>query len=142
MSAIHGSMQQDAVADNKKAVGANVVAIAAGAGAATVVTPSVPQQGANVRNITNNWVRLAWTFAAGITAGGAAANRVTLIPPNSLETLDFGDHEGGASSSQIDPVLSVSVTPVTAPVATAEAGTLVVSAAATAGLVLINWISA
>lgn len=141
MAATNAYAISQPVADNAKNVGSNVVAIAAGAGVAQVVTPIVPQHGLTVENMTSNWIRLSWTFTAGIVAGGAAANRVSLIPPNRGWTFDFGDHAGDNALGEITPVTSVSVIAVAAPTATIESGALTAATAATAGLVVMNWIT-
>jgi hypothetical protein len=142
MTASAGSFGFTPVADNSKAVGSNVVQVAAGAGVAQTITPVVPQQGATIINLSNNWLRFTWTFTAGITAGGAAANRVTLIPPNFTQSVDFSDNAGDNAINSLDVVTSVAVIATLTPTATVEAGVLGTATAATAGTVVINWISA
>lgn len=141
MAATNASAIAQPVADNAKNVGGNVAAIPAGAGVAQTVTPVVPQHGATVENLTSNWIRLAWTFTAGITAGGAAANRVSLLPPNRIYTFDFGDHAGDNATGEIAPITSVSATAVATPTATGEAGALAAATAASAGLVVFNFLT-
>lgn len=142
MAASGGSFGFTPLADNVKNVGSNVVAIAAGAGASQTVTPTVPQQGATVINTSSNWIRVGWTFNTGITSGGAVANRVTLIPPNYTVTMDFGANDGDNALSAIDAVVSATVIATLVPTTTAEAGTLGAATAASAGLVVFDWISA
>jgi hypothetical protein len=141
MAASGGSFGFVPVADNTKQVGANLVQIAAGAGVAQTVTPIVPQQGATIINLSSNWIRVGWVYAAGVSGGGAAANRVTIVPPNFTQTIDFGDVDGDNSLAALDAVASVTVIATLNPSATAEAGTLGAATAAVAGTVVLNWIS-
>lgn len=141
MAASGGSFGFVPVADNTKQVGSNIVQIAAGVGVAQTVTPVVPQQGATVINLSSNWVRVGWVYTAGVTGGGAAANRVTLVPPNFTQTIDFGDTSGDSSLASLDTITSATVIATLNPSATAEAGTLGAATAAVAGTVVINWIS-
>lgn len=141
MGASSGSFGFTPIADNTKQVGSNVVAIASGAGVSQTVTPITPQQGATVINLSANYIRVGWVYTPGIAGGGAVANRVTLIPPNFTQTIDFGDTEGESSTSSIDAVTSATVIAVVNPTVTVEAGTLGAATAAAAGLVIFNWVT-
>ena len=83
-------------------------------------------------------------FTAGITAVGAAATRVFLIPPGGTYSADFADE--GASDNAIgalNAIDSVSLIAVIAPAAgVVEASTLLAATAAIAGYVAINFASA
>jgi hypothetical protein len=144
MSASNGSFAAPITPDLNKEAEAFLVRIAAGAGVAAVVNPAQPQSAFTAFNISNNYVRLTYTWSAGIISLGTAATRVSIIPPGGTFSADGAD-EGATDSApgSIGFVDSISVVPVDVPVAAGvtEVGTLTAAAAAQAGYVAVNFIT-
>jgi hypothetical protein len=109
------------------------------ANAAQVVTPAAPQQSFTAYNMSStSWVRATITLAAGITATGAAATRVQILPPLSVISVDLGSSIDDASGN-IEAITSVSFIAVATPAATAEVGTLAAAAPAAPVIVAVNF---
>lgn len=142
MSQTNGSMTAIVAADLTKVTEAYVVNVAAGAGAAQVVNPTVPVQSATVYNYTNNLMRGTVTFSAGITGVNAAALRTFLVPAGATYTIDFADHDGDNAIGAVDAIDSISFIAVQAGAGVAEASTLIAAVAALAGQVYCNFASA
>jgi hypothetical protein len=104
-----------------------------------------PQQGATIYNVSNNVIRGTVVLTAGTVAVGAAATRTFTVPAGGTYSFDLAD-EGTTDSATgaIGSIDSISIVPVTVPVAAGvvEASVLAVAAAATAGYVVVNWASA
>lgn len=141
-SSIVSSLAVTPKADNSKGVGSNVFAIPAGAGVPVVITPAQPQNAVTVINTTANWLRVTFTFTAGILSTAAAGTRVRLVPPGLIDNVDLGATDGNTASDVILPIASVSIVALVTPTATAEGSTLAVATAATAGVGVLNWASA
>lgn len=140
MSMTSGSFSPAVPADVTKEVQSYAVGVAAGAGAAQVVKPTVPVQAVTAYNYTNNVMRATVTYSAGITSATAAAVRTFLVPPMGTASLDWADHDGDNATGSVDGIDSVSLIAVT-PVAGAvsEASTLAAVTAAQAGFVYLNF---
>ena len=140
MSMTSGNFSAIVSPDLTKEVQSYTVGVAAGAGVAQVVNPTIPVQATTVYNYTNNLMRAIVTFSVGITNTGAAATRTFLIPPGATASIDFADHDGDNAVGAIDGIDSLSLSAVT-PVAGAvtEGGALALAAAATAGFVYLNF---
>jgi hypothetical protein len=144
MSSSNGSFAAPITPDLTKEAEAFLVTIAAGAGVAAVVNPVQPQSAFTAYNVSNNYVKLTYTWTAGIVSLGSAATRVSLIPPGgtwSFDGADEGNSDNAAGSLGL--VDSISVVPVDVPAAAGvvEVGTLTAAAAAQAGKVIINFVS-
>lgn len=145
MSITNGSFSAPVSPDLSKELESQVGTIAAGAGAAMVFNPAQPQQGATVYNVSNNVIRGTVTLTAGTVALGAAATRAFTVPAGGTYSFDLAD-EGltDSATGAIGAIDSISIVPVTVPAAAgvAEASTLAVAVAATAGYVVVNFASA
>lgn len=125
-----------ATADLAKEVGSNVAVIPAGGNVAQTVNPAVPMQGFVAYNMSSQYVRGTIALSAGITAVGAAATRVFVLPPNSSYALDLGNDNDdlGGIIEAIDSITYQAVTIA----ATAEASTLAAAPALAANAVIIT----
>jgi hypothetical protein len=145
MSLTNGSFAAPTAADLNKEVESFAVTIVAGAGVAQVVNPAQAEEGVTVFNVSNNVIRATVVFSAGIVAAGGAATRAFLVPAGGTASIDWAD-SGATDSAQgnIGAIDSLSIVPVTIPVAAGvvEASTLAVAAAATPGYVLVNFATA
>jgi hypothetical protein len=145
MSASNGSFAAPITPDLNKEAEAFLVRIAAGAGVLALVNPTQPQSSFTAFNVSNNWIRLGYNWSPGIISLGAASARVSLIPPGGTFSADGAD-EGATDSAPgaIGFVDSIAVTPVDVPVAAGvtEGSTLTAAAAAQAGYVAINFLTA
>lgn len=141
MSTTAGSFSAPIAPDLNKEVQSFAVGVAAGAGVAQVVNPSIPVESVTAFNYSNNLLRATVTFTAGINATGTTTSRTFLIPPGATASYDWAD-EGATDSvvGGLGPIDSLSVQAV-APVAGAvsESGTLAAATAATAGFVYFNF---
>lgn len=143
MSMTSGSFNAAIATDNIKEVGSHAVVIPAATNAIQTVNPTPAHQAATIYNLSAEYVRVVWTFSAGVTNVGAAATRVSLIPPQATYSLDFSDHDGDTVASNVIPVDQVTFQAVTFPAATAEAGTLTAPASLTAAAnLVVNFASA
>ena len=125
-----------ATADLAVELGAHVAVIPAGGNVAQTVNPAVPQQAFTAYNLSSQYVRGVVTLSAGITAVGAAATRVFLMPPNSTYSLDLGSSINDLSGI-IEAIDSVTYQAVTV-AATAEVSTLAAAAALAANAVIVT----
>ncbi|MGL4300210.1 MAG: hypothetical protein ACRCW4_14160 [Candidatus Neomicrothrix subdominans] len=125
-----------ASADLAKEVGSHVAVIPAGGNVAQVVNPAVPQQAVTVFNLSTAYVRATVTLSAGITAVGAAATRVFLVPPNATYSLDLGNTNDDAGGI-VEAIDSISFQAIATPTATAEVSTLAVAGALAANAIII-----
>lgn len=131
--------------DLAKEVESHIITIVAGAGVAQVSNPAQNQQGFLVFNNSTNLIRGTVTFSAGIVAAGGAATRTFLIPANGTLAQDYADESTTDSvAGSIGAIDSISFVPVTAPAAAgvAESSTLAVATAATAGNIIVDYLSA
>lgn len=139
----NGSFAAPVTLDNAKEVGSHFVVIPAATNAAQTINPIPNHQGATIYNMSGFIVRALIVFVAGITAVGAAATCVVLIPPNGTYSFDFSDHTGDNESGNIAAIDQITLQTVTVPAATAEGSTLTAPAAiASAANVIVNFISA
>ncbi len=130
--------------DLAKEVESHIITIVAGAGVAQVSNPVQPQQGFVAFNVSNNLIRGTVTFSAGIVAAGGAATRTFLIPANGTLAQDYADESTTDSvAGSIGAIDSISFVPVTAPAAAgiAEGSTLSIATTASAGTIIVDYLS-
>jgi hypothetical protein len=125
-----------ATADLAKEVGSHVAVIPAGGNVAQVVNPAVPQQSLTAYNLSSQYIRGTVTLSVGITATGAAATRVFLLPPNATYSLDLGSSIDDLTGN-IEAIDSISYQAVTV-AATAESGTLAAAGALAANAIIVT----
>jgi hypothetical protein len=142
MAATSGSFNAALSPDLSKEVVSFVVAIPAGGGTITTVTPTVKTQAVTVFNPTPNLIRATVIFSAGVVAAGAAATRTFLVPTGATFSADFSDHDGDNAIGAVDAIAGISFTAVAPGAATAESSTLTAATAAVAGLIFANFLSA
>lgn len=142
MSTTTGSYSVPMAPDMDKAVASFVIGIPAGAAVAQVANPGANVNAITVFNPTANLLRATVTFAAGITSGIAAGQRVFLIPSGATVSYDFGDGPNDSLVGSVDSIDSVSFIAVQSGAVTAEASTLVAATAAVAGVAFVNFGSA
>jgi hypothetical protein len=145
MSLTSGSFTAPIAPDLTKEVESHVITIASGAGVAQISNPAQPQQGFTAYNVSNNVIRGTVTFSASIVAAGGAATRTFLIPAGGTLAQDYADESiSDSATGSIGAIDSISFVPVTLPAAAgiAEGSTLAVAAAAVAGYVIVDYMSA
>jgi hypothetical protein len=142
MAATSGSFSAPISPDLSKEVVSYIVGIPAGAGVAQPVIPAVKTQAVTVFNTTANLLRVTVVFSAGIVAAGVAATRAFLVPAGATFSADFSDHDGDNANGAVDAITSLSVIAVASGAVTAEASTLLASAAAVAGVAVVNFVAA